>query len=112
MKGIDLKLTAEIATKRLGQEVEDAISRIRSTGEDLAVQLSNASAAIKPIDVAKAEVAAYIDFVQAYYLSTRTQLNLNFNGSSWSYVDLHNGFRPGRYRALILIERLGDVNEK
>lgn len=108
MKGIDLKLTTEMATKRLGQEVEDAIQRIRATGEYLAVQLSDTSTVTKPVDIAKAEVAVYIDFVQAYDLGPRSQLNLSLSGGSCGYVDLHSGIRRGRYRALILIERLGE----
>ncbi len=108
MNGTDLKLTPEIATHQLGRDVEGAIERIRAIGEDLAKELSVASTAVKPIDIAKAEVAAVIDFAQPYENGEnyRPQMQLNFSGSGGGSVQLHSGIRKGRYRALILIDRL------
>lgn len=110
MKGTDLKITPETAMKQLGREIERALEDIRATGKDLAEQLTVAGAAVKPIDLTHAEVAAVIDFTNCYDMIPRTQLSLSFNGGgSGGYVDLHNGIRKGRYRALITIERLGDL---
>lgn len=108
MKGIDLKLTPEDAIHIIGREVDGAVERIRDAGEALVKQLTAANTTVKPIDIAKAEIAAVIDFLNSYDFGGHTQLTLNFNGNGGGYVDLHNGIRRGRYRALILIERLGD----
>lgn len=108
MKGTDLKLTAEDATRALGREVVAAIERIRQTGAELAEQLATASTVIKPVDIASAEIAGVIDFTQYVDTHYRTQMQLSFGGCGGGYVDLINGIRHGRYRALILVERLGD----
>lgn len=114
--GVDLKMTTEDAIRLLGNETRESIDRIRRVGESLAEELS---ASIKtradlpsPPHVATAVVAAIIDFpFRGYGANQRSsQMQLAFNGQGVGAVDVARGLLDGRYRALITIERLGDLD--
>ena len=110
--GVDLKMTIEDAVCVLGEETKSSIDRIRHMGEALAEELSasfKARAEPPTPNVATAAAAAIIDFPWRAYNSRRGQLQLSFNGQGLGAADLARGLSDGRYRALITIERLGDL---
>lgn len=117
MNGIDLKMTTEDAVRAIGEETKTSIDRIRRTGEALAEELSASFAersrqVIPRSKLATAAVAAIIDFPwQAWTGSDqqRTQMQLGFNGQGAGSVDLMRGMAKGLYRAVITIERIGDL---
>jgi hypothetical protein len=109
VNGIDLKMTTT--------ETKDAIERIQRAGERVAEALSASLKARAdmplPPNITTASVAAMavIDFPFKSWPTGRSagQLQLAFNGQSVGSADLAAGLPDGRYRALITIERLGDL---
>lgn len=115
--GVDLKMTTEDAVRALGKETKTSIDRIRHMGEALAKELSasfaeRARQVVPRSNLGSATAAAIIDFSwQAWTGSDqqRTQMQLGFNGQGAGSVDLARGMAKGLYRAVITIERIGDL---
>lgn len=113
--GVDLKMTVEDAVRLLGTETKESMDRIRRVGEALAEELFasvKARANLALPNVASAAVAAIVDFpFRGWNTPQRgSQMQLSFNGQGVGTVDLVRNLPDGRYRALITIERIGDLD--
>jgi hypothetical protein len=102
---VDLQLTPEEVSKRLGREVDDAIERLRRLGESLAEQLRDALSfkAADVVALTDAERAIVVDFENTR--GTIRSIGLNFDGWGWSPTQLSQPLSEGTYRAVILISR-------
>lgn len=109
----DLKITEELALKALGAAADRAQESLRSTAERLTEELRQAHDALTnptKLDVAGADAAVVIDFFCNYdYQGGGGQIALNTPGSNGSYAELRSPLPRGRYRALILINRLPEA---
>ena len=111
----DLKLTKEDALKLVGAEADKHMRYFRDEADRIAEQLVATSEALtqkRPIDIATAEVAAVVEFVQLEDAHDhRAALHLGLNGprgGGAATTELGRGLRPGRYRAIVLINRIGN----
>lgn len=111
----DLKLTREDALKLVKAEADKYVRYLRDEAERIAEMLTATSAALmykRPLDIANAEVAAVIELEQqsdSYGYRANIQLSLSGpSGGCCGTTELGRGLRSGRYRAVILIDRIGD----
>jgi hypothetical protein len=111
----DLKLTRKDALKLVAAEAEKYTRYFRDEAERIAEMLAAAGEVAtrkRPVDIASAEVAAVIELTQQSDLSGyRSQLRIDLSGPAGGCMgdtQLGRGLKPGRYRALVLIDRIDE----
>lgn len=105
----DLKLDVETAVATIGRELDRGIGNLRGTAERLIDDLKSVAETIDGpmrVSIADADAACVIDFTLSFNHSRHVALNLN--GGYGGQVELANPLQQGRYRAVILINKIGE----
>lgn len=109
----NLKSTPEDTIAELEREAAAAVAHVERTAERLITEVKEVAAFDRdPIAshvITKADVAGYIDFEMQSSSYSSTQLQVCFGGIPMGYIQLTRPLEAGRYRALVLIDRLGDL---
>lgn len=110
----DLKLDVETAVATIGRELDRGIESLRRTSTSLIDDLKNVAEMLDgpmKLNIADADVACVIDFgINVYNTggSGMRRLELRFENGTGGYVELANGLQQGRYRAVILINKIDE----
>lgn len=106
----DLKLNIEAAVAALGKQLDNSIESLRGTAERLIEDIklvASVHADPMKLNVADADAACVIDFTTSNYNNMR-HLELRVEGGHGGYIELASPLQPGKYRAIILLNKIGE----
>jgi hypothetical protein len=104
----DLKLDVEAATAALGKQLDYGIENLRQTAERLIDDIKTIVAVQQnptKLNINDADAAILIDFFNNYD-GTDGQITLQLPGGTGGYARLAKGLPRGKYRAVILINKI------
>lgn len=110
----DLKLDVESAVAVIGRELDRGIESLRGTAERLTQDIKSVAETLDGpmrVSIADADAACVIDLVVPTNYGSYTkyiELTLNGNGGCGGRVELASPLPPGKYRAVILLNRIGE----
>jgi len=106
----DLKMNLEDAIHAFQQQADMSVDRLRGTADSLVEDLKKVHDVLTgdsaKLTVVGADAACMMDFYISYDNVSDVQLNLS--GGSGSYSKLVTPLKRGKYRAVILLNRLPD----
>lgn len=105
----DLKLNLDTAVATIGKQLDRGIESLRGTAERLIDDLKTAASVLDgpmKMNIADADAACVIDFTTHSFPSRNITLQLD--GGTGGRVELAEPLKPGRYRAVILLNKIGE----
>ena len=105
----DLKLDVESAVATIGKQLDRGIESLRGTAEGLIRDIKSVAEVLDGpmrLNIADADAACVIDFQTDNY-PARRHVRLDLDGGCGGYVELANPLPPGRYRAVVLLNKIG-----
>jgi hypothetical protein len=105
----DLKLDIETAVTALGKQLDYGIESLRRTAEALLGDIRTAAEVLDgpmKLNIADADSACVIDFSLNY--GNARNIELRMNGSDGGHVELASPLPQGRYRAIILLNKIDE----
>ena len=105
----DLKLDLDTAVATIGKQLDRGIESLRGTAESLIDDLKTVAEALDGpmrVSITDADAACVIDFTTDTYPPRR--IELNFGGGFGGRAELAEPLKPGRYRAVILLNKIGE----
>lgn len=105
----DLKLDAEVVIARIGRAVDSAIDGLRNEAERIIKDVREVAAVLSTptkLDIASSDCAVVIDFHNNY---GGKQIELVVGGGgNGGYAQLAHELPKGRYRAIILLNKIDE----
>lgn len=106
----DLKLDVESAVAVIGRALDRGIESLRGTAERLTDDIKSVAETLDGpmrVSIADADAACVIDFTTSNYGNMRN-VTLQLDGGCGGRVELASPLPPGKYRAVILLNRIGE----
>lgn len=106
----DLKLDLETAVATIGKQLDRGIENLRGTAGSLIDDLKSVADTLDgpmKLNIADADAACVLDFTTDNY-PARRHVDLRLDGGCGGQVELASPLKPGRYRAIILLNRIGE----
>lgn len=110
----DLKLDVETAVSTIGRELDRGIENLRGTASSLIDDLKAVAETLDGpmrVSISDADAACVIDLrIPTHYGNHTKYVALSFDGSGGlgGRVELASPLPPGKYRAVILLNKIGE----
>jgi hypothetical protein len=105
----DLKINLDDAVYMLRQQTDAAVERLRSTAngliDDVKLVIETLSGDMSKLNVNNADAACVLDFYSGY---ESRDITMQLSGGYSSHVQLVSPLKKGKYRAVILFNKLPD----